>query len=66
VPSLEDKRKVTDEFIRRDPGPCRESRQGQHPLRDLRPAEDLHSIYRKIKSQGIDIGQVYDYIAFRS
>ncbi|MHB0970254.1 MAG: RelA/SpoT family protein [Thermoanaerobaculia bacterium] len=27
--------------------------------------KSMHSIYRKLRRQGIDIGQVYDYLAFR-
>jgi len=64
--ALEDKRKVTDEFIREIQGTL----QGELGKASIRceisgRRKHLHSIYRKIKRQGIDIGQVYDYIAFR-
>jgi GTP diphosphokinase / guanosine-3',5'-bis(diphosphate) 3'-diphosphatase len=66
VQALEEKRKVTDEFIReiqsllqselgRAGIACEISGRRKH----------LYSIHKKIKRQGIDVSEVYDYIAFR-
>ncbi len=64
--ALEDKRKVTDEFIREIQGTLRAELDKAGVGCDISGRrKHIYSIYKKIKRQGIDVGEVYDYIAFR-
>ncbi len=66
VEALEDKRKVTDEFIREIQGTLRAELDKAGVGCDISGRrKHIYSIYKKIKRQGIDVGEVYDYIAFR-
>jgi GTP pyrophosphokinase len=64
--ALEDKRALTDDFIR-DIETTLKNELGKAgiacTIRGRR--KHLHSIYKKIKRQRIDVSEVYDYIAFR-
>jgi GTP pyrophosphokinase len=63
---LEQKRKVSEEFIReiRDTIGARLQESGLQAEIHGR-VKHLHSIYTKMRKQGIDVDQVYDYVAFR-
>jgi GTP pyrophosphokinase len=66
VQAMEEKRKVTDEFINEIQGTLRAEMEKAEIACDIRGRrKHLYSIYRKIKRQRIDVGEVYDYIAFR-
>jgi GTP pyrophosphokinase len=66
VERLEKRRKVSEEFIRsiRDTIAARLEEAGLHAEIQGR-VKHLYSIYSKMKRQGIDVDQVYDYVAFR-
>jgi GTP pyrophosphokinase len=63
---LEKRRKVSEEFIRsiRDTIRARLEEAGLQAEIQGR-VKHLYSIYSKMKRQGIDVDQVYDYVAFR-
>jgi GTP pyrophosphokinase len=64
--ALEEKRSLTDDFIREIETTLRTElgKAGiECTIRGRR--KHLHSIYKKIKRQRIDVSEVYDYIAFR-
>jgi GTP pyrophosphokinase len=64
--ALEEKRALTDDFIREIETTLRTELQKagiECTIRGRR--KHLHSIYKKIKRQRIDVSEVYDYIAFR-
>src|SRR5256712_1758121 len=64
--AVEEKRGVTDEFIREIQTTLKSELDKAGVACDIRGRrKHLYSIYRKIKRQQIDVGEVYDYIAFR-
>src|SRR2546428_7977182 len=66
VQAMEEKRKVTDEFIKEIQGTLRSELEKAGIVCDISGRrKHLYSIYRKIKRQRIEVGEVYDYIAFR-
>jgi len=66
VQAMEEKRKVTDEFIREIQTTLRgELDKAGIACEISGRRKHMYSIYKKIKRQGIDISEVYDYIAFR-
>src|SRR5881397_3902705 len=66
VQAMEEKRGVTDEFIREIQSTLKSELDKAGIACDIRGRrKHLYSIYRKIKRQQIDVGEVYDYIAFR-
>jgi GTP pyrophosphokinase len=63
---LEQKRKVSEEFIRETRDTIKNKLDEQGIQADIQGrVKHLHSIYSKMKRQGIDVDQVYDYVAFR-
>jgi GTP pyrophosphokinase len=64
--ALDERRKVTEDFIRgiRDTLK-RELDKAGVSCEITGRRKHLYSIYKKIKRQGIDVAEVYDYIAFR-
>ncbi len=66
VQAMEEKRKVTDEFIREIQTTLRAELDKAGIVCEISGRrKHMYSIYKKIKRQGIDISEVYDYIAFR-
>ncbi len=66
VQAMDEKRGVTDEFIREIQSTLKSELDKAAIACDIRGRrKHLYSIYRKIKRQQIDVGEVYDYIAFR-
>ena len=66
VQAMEEKRGVTDEFIREIQTTLKSELSKGGIACDIRGRrKHLYSIYRKIKRQRIDVAEVYDYIAFR-
>jgi GTP diphosphokinase / guanosine-3',5'-bis(diphosphate) 3'-diphosphatase len=66
VQALDEKRKVTDEFIREVQGTLRKELEKAGISCEISGRrKHFYSIYKKIKRQGIDVSEVYDYIAFR-
>ena len=64
--AMEEKRKITDEFIKEIQGTLRSELEKAGIACDFYGRrKHLYSIYRKIKRQRIEVGEVYDYIAFR-
>ncbi len=64
--AMDEKRKVTDEFIKEIQGTLRAELEKAGIVCDISGRrKHLYSIYRKIKRQRIEVGEVYDYIAFR-
>src|SRR5882762_3215594 len=64
--AMDEKRKVTDEFIKEIQGTLRTELAKAGVACDISGRrKHLYSIYRKIKRQRIEVGEVYDYIAFR-
>src|SRR3989441_2255457 len=64
--AMEEKRKITDEFIKEIQGTLRAELEKAGIACDFYGRrKHLYSIYRKIKRQRIEVGEVYDYIAFR-
>jgi GTP pyrophosphokinase len=66
VNALDEKRKVTGDFIREVQGTL-ERELGTAGIRSeiYGRRKHLYSIYKKIKRQQIEVAEVYDYIAFR-
>ncbi|HKN47536.1 MAG TPA: RelA/SpoT family protein, partial [Candidatus Polarisedimenticolia bacterium] len=66
VQAMEEKRKVTDEFIREIQTTLRAELDKAGIACEISGRrKHVYSIYKKIKRQGIDVSEVYDYIAFR-
>jgi GTP pyrophosphokinase len=64
--ALEEKRKVTDEFIREIQGTLKAELDKAGIACEISGRrKHLYSIYKKIRKQRIDVSEVYDYIAFR-
>src|SRR5438094_252728 len=64
--AMEEKRKVADEFIKEIQGTLRTELEKAGVACDIYGRrKHLYSIYRKIKRQRIEVGEVHDYIAFR-
>jgi GTP pyrophosphokinase len=66
VAALEERRKMSEGFITtiRTTLETRLAEQGV-PCEITGRVKHLHSIYKKLRKQGIDVSQVYDYVAFR-
>jgi GTP diphosphokinase / guanosine-3',5'-bis(diphosphate) 3'-diphosphatase len=66
VAAMEEKRTLTDDFIREIQATLRSELEKAGVACDIYGRrKHLYSIYRKIKRQRIDVAEVYDYIAFR-
>jgi guanosine-3',5'-bis(diphosphate) 3'-pyrophosphohydrolase len=64
--AVDERRKVTDEFIREIQTTLRAELDRAGITCDISGRrKHLYSIYKKIKRQQIDVSEVYDYIAFR-
>jgi GTP pyrophosphokinase len=66
VAALDERRKMTEDFIREIRDLLRRELDKAGVVCEITGRrKHLYSIYKKIKKQGIDVGEVYDYIAFR-
>jgi GTP diphosphokinase / guanosine-3',5'-bis(diphosphate) 3'-diphosphatase len=66
VQAMDEKRKVNDEFIKDIQKTLQTEMEKAAIVCDIRGRrKHVYSVYRKIKRQRIDVGEVYDYIAFR-
>ncbi|MCI0407738.1 MAG: HD domain-containing protein, partial [Acidobacteria bacterium] len=66
VSALEERRKISDDFITEIRTTLETKLQEQGIRCDITGrVKHLYSIYKKLRVQGIDVGQVYDYLAFR-
>jgi GTP diphosphokinase / guanosine-3',5'-bis(diphosphate) 3'-diphosphatase len=66
VSALEERRKISDTFINEIRTTLESKLQEQGiPCEITGRVKHLYSIYKKLRVQGIDVGQVYDYLAFR-
>ncbi len=66
VEAMDQKRKITDDFIREIQTSLRTELEKAGIKCDIYGRrKHLYSIHRKIKKQRIDVSEVYDYIAFR-
>ena len=66
VSALEERRKISDEFIIEIRTTLETKLQEQGIRCEITGrVKHLYSIYKKLRVQGIDVGQVYDYLAFR-
>jgi GTP pyrophosphokinase len=64
--AMDEKRKVTDEFIKDIQGTLQSELDKAGIACDISGRrKHLYSIYKKIKRQRIEVAEVYDYIAFR-
>ncbi len=66
VGALEERRKLSDDFI----GEIRRTLEAKLAEQGIRceisgRVKHLYSLYKKLRVQGIDVGEVYDYLAFR-
>ena len=66
VSALEERRKISDDFISQIRTTLETRLQEQGIRCEITGrVKHLYSIYKKLRVQGIDVGQVYDYLAFR-
>jgi len=66
VSALEERRKLSDNFINEIRTTLETKLQEQGIRCEITGrVKHLYSIYKKLRVQGIDVGQVYDYLAFR-
>jgi GTP pyrophosphokinase len=66
VSALEERRKLSDTFINEIRTTLETKLQEQGIRCEITGrVKHLYSIYKKLRVQGIDVGQVYDYLAFR-
>jgi GTP pyrophosphokinase len=66
VGALEDRRKLSDDFIVEIQRTLEAKLQEQGIRCEITGrVKHLYSIYKKLRVQGIDVGEVYDYLAFR-
>jgi GTP pyrophosphokinase len=66
VSALDERRQVTEDFIREIRDTLRRELDKAGVVCEITGRrKHLYSIYKKIRKQGIDVGEVYDYIAFR-
>ncbi|HEV8376107.1 MAG TPA: bifunctional (p)ppGpp synthetase/guanosine-3',5'-bis(diphosphate) 3'-pyrophosphohydrolase [Candidatus Polarisedimenticolia bacterium] len=66
VSALEERRKISDDFIEEIRGTLESRLKEQGVACEITGrVKHLYSIYKKLRVQGIDVGEVYDYLAFR-
>ena len=66
VSGLEERRRISDDFIKEIRRTLETKLQEQGIRCEITGrVKHLYSIYKKLRVQGIDVGQVYDYLAFR-
>ncbi|MCI0657999.1 MAG: bifunctional (p)ppGpp synthetase/guanosine-3',5'-bis(diphosphate) 3'-pyrophosphohydrolase [Acidobacteria bacterium] len=66
VSALEERREISDDFISEIRTTLETKLQEQGIRCEITGrVKHLYSIYKKLRVQGIDVGQVYDYLAFR-